>query len=102
MCDAAAACSLPASLMHVRQQSKGPNMSTTTTLPLDALVTVPRFQTTDGQALQTIPQLVRRNAAEAPEQTAFRTRSAAGEWAGQPWREVYRVVTEVAAGLIGL
>ncbi|MGK5114627.1 AMP-binding protein [Geodermatophilus sp. CPCC 205506] len=74
----------------------------TTTLPLDAHLTVPRFGTGDGQDLQTIPQLVRRNAAEAPEQTAFRTRSAAGEWVGQPWHEVHRAVTEVAAGLIGL
>ena len=74
----------------------------TTSLSSDVSVTLQRFQTADDEAPETIPQLVRRNAIETPERTAFRTMSATGDWVGQSWREVYRAVAEVAAGLIEL
>lgn len=74
----------------------------TTTLVSDKSVTLQRFQAADGKAMETIPQLVRRNATETPERTAYRTMSATGEWVGQSWREVHRAVTEIAAGLIEL
>ncbi|GAA1009850.1 long-chain acyl-CoA synthetase [Acrocarpospora pleiomorpha] len=71
-------------------------------LTSDPDVVLSRFQTADGEVLETVPQLVRRNAAETPDRTAFRTMGEGGEWIGQPWREVYRAVAEFAAGLIDL
>lgn len=62
---------------------------------------VDRFVARDGAQPQSIPQFVRRNAAETPDQVAFRTRTADG-WTGRTWRTVHNDVTRIAAGLVDL
>ncbi|KQW44999.1 hypothetical protein ASC77_19635 [Nocardioides sp. Root1257] len=72
----------------------------TTTLPNSR--TDERFTEAAGHAPSSLPQLVRRNAAEFGDRVAYRTPASQGRWDSMTWAQVYAVVVEAAAGILEL